>query len=187
MPRAGESVALRSAQLRAAFLHVERRATRPERVVLVGDRRAEDRHDAVAQHLVDRALVGVHGVHHHLLERIEQRAHFFRIEVLHEVGRPLDVGEQDGHLLALAFDRGAGAQDLLGEQRGRVPGGGCPGLRLGRLLHGLRRLILERSDHPEQALARPHGKAELLQIRLFEIVQIAGLDLLGFERVGILA
>jgi hypothetical protein len=49
------------------------------------------------------------------------------------------------------------------------------------------RLNLERGDRPEQTLARSHGQAELLQIRLFEIAQIAGLDLLGLEYVGILA
>ena len=40
-------------------LHVERGVARPHGVVLVGDRRAEEGHDPVAHHLVDRALVAV--------------------------------------------------------------------------------------------------------------------------------
>ena len=39
----------------------QRRAQRAMRVVLVGDRRAEERHHAVAEELVDGALVRVDG------------------------------------------------------------------------------------------------------------------------------
>ncbi len=41
-------------------------------VVLVGNGRAKQGHDAIAQHLVHRALKAVHGVHHALQGRIEE-------------------------------------------------------------------------------------------------------------------
>ena len=41
----------------------------------------------------------------HQLERgIDDRARFFRIEVLLELGRAFDIGKQRGHRLALAFE-----------------------------------------------------------------------------------
>ena len=42
-------------------LHSERRITGPDSVILMRYRRAEQRHDAVAQYLVDGAFVAVHG------------------------------------------------------------------------------------------------------------------------------
>ncbi len=36
---------------------------------------------------------------------------------------PFPIGEQDGHLLALAFKRGAGGEDLVGEMFGSVGAG----------------------------------------------------------------
>ena len=124
MPRAGESGELRAAHLPNCVLHVEGRAAGPQRMVLVSDRRAENRHDAVAQDLVDRAFIGMHGIDHDLLKGIEQRTDLLSVQVLDEVGRALDIGEQDGDLFALAFDRGARAQDFLGKRRGSVEGGG---------------------------------------------------------------
>jgi hypothetical protein len=53
------------------FLHAERRIAGPHRVILVGERSAEERHDAVAHHLVDRALVAVDGLHHVLDDGVE--------------------------------------------------------------------------------------------------------------------
>jgi hypothetical protein len=160
-------------------LHVERGATRPERMVLMGDRRAEDGHDPIAQHLVHGALIGMHGIDHDLLERIEQPAGLLRIQVPDELGRALDVGEQDGDLFALSLDRGARLQDLLGE-RGR----GIFRLRAGV---GSRAFTWQGRDRAQQALARAHGQAELFQIDLSKVAQIGNLDLLGVECVGELA
>ena len=50
-------------------------------VVFVGKRRPEQGHDAIAQHLVHRALVAVHGVHHALQRRVEELLGVFRIAV----------------------------------------------------------------------------------------------------------
>jgi hypothetical protein len=41
-------------------------------------------------------------------------------EVLHQFGRPLDPGEEDGHLLPFAFEGAAGGEDLLGQVLRRV-------------------------------------------------------------------
>ena len=47
-------------------LHGQGSVTGPHGVVFVGHGRAEEGHDAIAQHLVHRALKAVHGVHHAL-------------------------------------------------------------------------------------------------------------------------
>jgi hypothetical protein len=75
-------------------------------MVFVRDGRAEQREDAVAGRLHDVAVVTAHRVDHQLQRGIENRARFFGIEVLFQLGRSLDVGEQRGHPLALAFERG---------------------------------------------------------------------------------
>jgi hypothetical protein len=99
-------------------------------MVLVGDRRTEDRHDAVTEDLIHRALVSMHGIDHDLLQRVEYRTDRLGVEVLHQVGRTLDVGKEDGDLLAFALDRSACAQDLLGELRRRMVRGLCRGGRI---------------------------------------------------------
>jgi hypothetical protein len=104
--------------------HAQRRVARAHRVVLVGDRRAEQRHDAVAHHLVDGALVAVDRLHHALEHAVEQHAGVLGIAVGEELERALEVGEEDGHLLALAGQRRAGGQDLAGEVARRVGVGG---------------------------------------------------------------
>jgi hypothetical protein len=45
-------------------LHHQRGIAGPHCVVFMGDRRPEEGHDAVAQHLVHGALVTVHRLHH---------------------------------------------------------------------------------------------------------------------------
>ena len=53
-------------------LHGQGGVTGPHGVVFMGHRRAEERHDAVAQHLVHRAFVAVHGVHHDVQRRVQE-------------------------------------------------------------------------------------------------------------------
>ena len=86
------------------FLHAESRIERALRMVLVRDRRAEQREDAVAGALHDVAVVAADRVDHQLERRIDDRARLFGIEVLFEFGRALDIGEQRGDRLALAFE-----------------------------------------------------------------------------------
>jgi hypothetical protein len=63
------------------FLHAQRRVTGPDSVILMGHRRPEERHDAVAHHLVDGALVAVHGFHHVLEDGIQDLARLLRVPV----------------------------------------------------------------------------------------------------------
>ena len=72
-------------------------------MILVGERRAKQRHDAVAHHLVHRALVAVHGLHHALEHGVEELARLLGVAVGEQLHRALEVGEEHGDLLALAF------------------------------------------------------------------------------------
>jgi hypothetical protein len=100
--------AVRAAHLLAVAanggLHVERGVAGAHGVVLVGDGRAEQRHDAVAHHLVDGPFVPVDRVHHPLEHRVEQLARLLRVAVGEQFHRALEVREQDRDLLALTFE-----------------------------------------------------------------------------------
>ena len=96
-------------------LHVEGGVAGPDGVILVGQRRAEERHDPVAHHLVDGALVAVDGLHHPLEDGIEELAGLLGVAVGQELHRALEVGEEHRDLLALALEGGLRGEDLLGE------------------------------------------------------------------------
>ncbi len=98
-----------------ALLHPERRVAGPHGVVLVGQRRAEERHDPVAHHLVHRALVAVDGLHHPFEHRIEDLTRLLGVTVGEQLHRALEVREEDRHLLALALQGRLGGEDLLRE------------------------------------------------------------------------
>src|SRR5262245_48198574 len=89
-------------------------------VVLVGDRGAKQRHDAVAGVLVDGPLVPVDAVREDPKEAIEEAMPFLGIDALGELHRVHDVGEEDGDQLALALERTLGSEDLLDEMARRV-------------------------------------------------------------------
>src|SRR5215475_10196688 len=55
------------------------------------------------------------GLHHALDHRVEDLARFLWIAVGQQLHRALEVGEQDGDLLALTFEGALGGEDLLGE------------------------------------------------------------------------
>jgi hypothetical protein len=101
-------------------LHPERGVARPHRVILVCQRRAEQRHDAVTHHLVHGALVVMDGVHHQAEDRVDELARLLGIAVGEQLHGALEVGEEDRDLLALAFQRGLGDEDLLGQVLRRV-------------------------------------------------------------------
>ena len=84
-------------------------------MVFVGNRRAKQGHNAIAQHLIHRALEAVHSVHHELHGRIEELLGGFGIEAADEFGRVFEVGKQHRDLLAFAFQGGAGGEDLVGQ------------------------------------------------------------------------
>jgi len=87
------------------LLYPQRGVTGADRVILVGQRCAEESHDAVAHHLVHPALVTVHRSHHQFEHRVEDLACFLGIAVGEQLHRALEVGEQDRDLLPLAFQR----------------------------------------------------------------------------------
>jgi hypothetical protein len=66
----------------------------------------------------------MHGLHLSFEDRIEDLSRFLGIAVGQQLHRAFEVGEQHGHLLAFALERGLGREDLLGEVFG--------GVRLGR-------------------------------------------------------
>jgi hypothetical protein len=102
------------------FLHPQRRVAGTHRVVLVGDGRAEQRHNAVAHDLIDGPLVAVDGVHHPAEHGVQDAASIFGIAVGEQLHRAFEIGEEDGHLLALAFESRAGGEDALGKMLGSV-------------------------------------------------------------------
>jgi hypothetical protein len=79
-----------------ALLHAERRIAGTHGVVLVSEWRAEERHDAVAHHLVDRALVAVDRLHHPLEDWIEEFARLLGVTIGEQLHRALEIGEQHG-------------------------------------------------------------------------------------------
>jgi hypothetical protein len=81
----------------------------------VGNGGTEQGHDAVPQHLIHRALEAVHGGHHALQGRIEELLRGFGIEATDEFCGVLEVGKEHGDLFALAFQSGAGGENLVGE------------------------------------------------------------------------
>ena len=110
-----------------SLLHAQGGIARAHGVVLVRQRRPKQRHDAIAHDLVDRPFITVHGRHHALEHGVQQLSGLFGVAVGEQLHGALQVGEQDGDLLALAFEGALGGQDFLGQMiRGvaqRRPGG----------------------------------------------------------------
>jgi hypothetical protein len=89
-------------------------------VVLVGDRRAEERHDPVAHDLIDGALIAVNRLHHAFEDGVEEFARLLGVAVGEQLHRALEVGEENRDLLPLAFEGDLGGEDPLGEVLGGV-------------------------------------------------------------------
>jgi hypothetical protein len=69
-------------------------------------------------------------------EAVHDPVPFFRIELLGQFHRAFHVGEEHGHLLALAFEGRARGEDLLGEVSRGV--GARIGFRRARFVRGER-------------------------------------------------
>ena len=110
---------------------VQGRVAGPLRVVLVGDRRPEQRHDPIARVLVDRALETVNAVGQDVEEAVEDAVPLLGVDLLRELEGALHIYEQDRHLLALALEGRALRQDLLGQVARRV-GADVAGAAAGR-------------------------------------------------------
>src|SRR5215470_14830509 len=73
-------------------------------MVLVRHRCPEQREDAIAGELHHVTVVAPHRLDHQLQRRIDNRARLLRVELFHQLGRALDIGEQRCDRLALAID-----------------------------------------------------------------------------------
>ena len=96
-------------------LHGQGGIAGPHRMVLMGNRRPKQGHDAVAHDLVDGAFIAVHGGHHALEHGVEKLAGLFGVAVGQQLHRALQVGKQHRDLFALAFEGGLGGEDFLGQ------------------------------------------------------------------------
>jgi hypothetical protein len=103
--------------------HVERCKAGALRVILVRDRRTEERHDSVARVLVDRPLVAVHAGRQDLKEAVQDPVPLLGIDLLGQIHRPLHVGEQNRDLLPLALESALRPEDLVREVLGCVGAG----------------------------------------------------------------
>src|SRR6266850_8531502 len=88
-------------------------------MILVRNWRTKEGHEAVAQELIDGALVPVDLLEHQRKGTVHQLVHVFRVELLGNRREPRDIGEQYRYLLALPFEGSSRGQDLFGQ----VPGG----------------------------------------------------------------
>ena len=92
-------------QLRQSLEHLASGPQRPLGVVLPHDRDAKGRHDRVAHELLHRPAPGLDRRGHDREESLQEDAPALRVEAFAERGRPGDVGEEDGHELALLETR----------------------------------------------------------------------------------
>ena len=160
-------------------LHVEGGVARPDGVILLRERRAEQRHDPIAHHLVHGALVAVDRLHHVFEHGVEELPGLLGIAVGKQLHGGLKVGEQDRDLLALAFQGELGREDLLGLVLGGI---GLRGgvARLSRPIHTHRSAALvaeagprwqvDPAGHTGQPDSRAAAEAE---VRLGRAVMLA--------------
>ena len=87
----------------------------PLRVIFMGQRCSEDRHDAVTDELVDRPLV-LQDARDKIAEAVVQDGrNQFDIHLLRKGSKAGDIRKEDGNVAAFAFDLLAGLEDLAGE------------------------------------------------------------------------
>ena len=86
------------------LLHPQRRVTRAHGMILVGDWRAEQRHNPVAHNPVHGPLVTLDRLDHAFEHRIEELLRILGVAVSDQIHRALDIGEQHGDQLALTLD-----------------------------------------------------------------------------------
>ena len=85
-----------------AFLHRQSAADGTLGVVGLGNRRAEVRHDAVAEVLVEGPTVGEDHVYHVLVVLLQQHHHVLAPQPLAERGEVAEIAEEHRHFAALA-------------------------------------------------------------------------------------
>jgi hypothetical protein len=76
-------------------------------MILMGQRGAKERHDAITHDLIHGAFIAMHGLHHETEHWPQPLVGLFRIETLDQRCRALDIGKHDGDLFTLAFEGGS--------------------------------------------------------------------------------
>src|SRR5207253_3759463 len=103
-------------------LDAERRVDGAARAVLVRDRRAEERHDAVTRVLVDRALEAMYLGRDPLEAAVDDPVHLFGVELLGQARESRQISEEHRDLAALALQRRARLENLVRQMLRRVDG-----------------------------------------------------------------
>src|SRR2546430_2621370 len=93
----------------------ERRLDGTACMVLMGDGGPEERHDAVTEKLVDRALVAVHLGQHEVEGSAHQAVDFLRVDTLGQRSEARDGPKKHRDLLTPALQCGPRGEDLLDE------------------------------------------------------------------------
>src|SRR5713226_2399482 len=88
------------------FLHAQGGIERAVGMILMSDGSAKKGKDAIAGGLSDVAVIAVDGVHHELESRVDDGASFFRVEVLNQIHRAFNVGEEGSNSFALTVREG---------------------------------------------------------------------------------
>ena len=150
-------------------------------MILAGERRAKEGHDAVAHDLVHRALVAVYGFHHPLEDGIQQLPGLLGIAVGEELHRALEVGEEHRDLLPLAFESSSGQEDALGQMlwcvalgRGKMGGRGA-GYRRSRRMSALGTELRRQGEFVATLRAGPsqRGGTLLTELRPWAVLVLA--------------
>ena len=89
-------------------------------MVFLGEGGAKQSHDPVAHHLVDRAFVPVDGIHHELQDGVQELPGFLWIAFHQKLHRPLEIGKEHRHLLALTLESCLRCEYPVSEVPGRV-------------------------------------------------------------------
>jgi hypothetical protein len=106
---AGEGMAAKGGELR---MHVLGSTNGPHRVVLVGDRSAEERQEGVTGELLQPAVVAGHDPSHRLQDRIEDSQQLLGVQPTRQRREARDVREERRHPTAFL-------DQLLGREGGR--------------------------------------------------------------------
>ena len=114
-------------------VHLQGNQQRPDGVVLVSDRGAEEGQKRIARELVHIAAVPSHDLGQRPDDRIDHLEQLFGIETVRQRGEAREVGEQAGHQAAFFREPAARLDQPVGELRGdEAPQSRRDVLRLGR-------------------------------------------------------